>query len=146
MSPFVPEKAKINAAYYTEHLLPQLREDCRSLMRNEFVFQQDGAPAHTAHQTQDWLQQNCPDFIRKDEWPPNLPDVNPLDFCIWGLMLDKYEKCSPKPTKICELKAVLKTIWDELPQNIIQKAVLSFRKRLRACIRSEGGHFEHLLS
>jgi len=37
-------------------------------------MQQDGAPAHTACQTQDWLRANCTDFIAKDEWPPNSPD------------------------------------------------------------------------
>jgi len=28
-----------------------------------FTFQQDGAPAHTARVTQDWLQVNRPGFI-----------------------------------------------------------------------------------
>ena len=124
----------------------KLIDDCHALMGDEFTFQQDGAPAHSAHQAQDWLQQNCPDFIRKDEWPPNSPDLNPLDFCVWGIMLNQYEKCIPKPATLLELKAVMQSIWDELPQNTIQKTVLSFRKRLQACIRSDGGHFEHLLS
>lgn len=52
---FVPEKAKINAVLYTEQLLPQLLQDCHSLLNDEFVFQQDGAPAHTSQQMQDWL-------------------------------------------------------------------------------------------
>ena len=143
---FIPERAKINAAYYTQQLLPKLTEDCRALMGEDFVFQQDGAPAHSARQEQEWLEQNCPDFIKKDEWPPNSPDLNPLDFCVWGIMLEKYERCTPRPTMVCELKAVLQAIWDELSQDTVQKAVVSFRKRLRACIRSDGGHFEHLLS
>ena len=126
--------------------MPKLIDDCHALMGDEFTFQQDGAPAHSARQAQDWLQQNCPDFIRKDEWPPNSPDLNPLDFCVWGIMLNQYEKRIPKPATLLELKAVMQSIWDELPQNTIQKAVLSFRKRLQACIRSDGGHFEHLLS
>ena len=25
-------------------------------------------------------QTNCPDFIAKDQWPPNSPDLNPLDY------------------------------------------------------------------
>jgi len=41
-------------------------------------------PAHTAHATQNWLQTNCPDFIAKDQWPPNSPDLNPLDYHVWG--------------------------------------------------------------
>jgi hypothetical protein len=61
-------------------------------------------------------------------------------------MLDQYEKHSPKPKSIAELKVVLQEIWDSLSQTFIQKAVLAFRKRLQACVKSDGGHFEHLLS
>jgi hypothetical protein len=142
---FVTEKVKVNGSYYTEQPLPQLIDDCRKLMHDDFLFQQDGAPAHTSKQAQDWLKHNCPECVNKDEWPPNSPDLNPLDFSIWRVMLVKYDKYSPKPKTITELKIVLQHIWDSLPQEFIQKAVLAFRKRLQACIRSDGGHFEHLL-
>lgn len=142
---FIPEKAKINAMFYTSKLLPLLLEDCNNLLQRNFVFQQDGAPAHTAQQTQDFLTISTPDFIRKDEWPPNSPDLNPLDYCVWGLMVTEYEKYSFKPTTLAELKAVLQTIWDGLSQDSINKAVLSFRRRLRTCIKADGGHFEHVL-
>ena len=60
-------------------------------------------------------------------------------------MLARYKTFQPKPNTIDELKKVLQTIWDDLPQNSINKAVLSFVKRLRACVKSWGGHFEHVL-
>jgi len=34
---------------------------------------------------------------------------------------------------------------DELPQEAIRKSIVSFRKRLRACITAKGGHFKHKL-
>jgi len=52
-------------------------------MGNSFVFQQDGAPAHGAMRTQEWLGEYCRDFIDKDSWPLNSPDLNPLDYCVW---------------------------------------------------------------
>ena len=142
---FVPDKTKINAGYYSSDLLPLLLHDCHHLLQHDFVFQQDGAPAHTAQQTQEWLATNTPDFINKDEWPPNSPDLNPLDYCVWGLMQAAYAKHRPKPSTKAELKAVLQTIWDSLSTNTINKAITAFRKRLRACIKAEGGHFEHVL-
>jgi len=39
----------------------------------------DGEPAHTAKLAPNWISSNCSDFIGKDEWPPNSPDLNPLD-------------------------------------------------------------------
>jgi hypothetical protein len=143
---FVADKAKINTDYYLNSLLPKLIEDCEHLMQGDFVFQQDGAPAHTSGQTQEWLRQHTPDFISKVEWPPNSPDLNPLDFHVWGVMLHRYQQLQPKPSNTAELRDALETIWNDLPQAAIQKAVLAFRKRLQACINAEGGHFEHVLS
>jgi hypothetical protein len=100
---FVLEKAKINADYYTNILLPKLIEDCNNVMPNGFIFQQDGVPAHTSRLAQDWLEQHSPDFIKNDEWPPNSPDLNPLDFHVWGAMLEKYNDHTPKLKNKAEL-------------------------------------------
>ena len=59
----------------------------------------------------------------------NSPDLNPLDYDVWGTMLECYKTFQPKPNTTDELKKVLQ-IWDDLPQNSINKAVLSFIKRL----------------
>src|SRR6218665_2005610 len=45
----------------------KLIEDCKQLMPAGFIFQQDGAPAHTARVTQEWLHANCPEIIEKDQ-------------------------------------------------------------------------------
>ena len=63
--PFVDEKAKVNASYYATKLLSKLIKDCRHLLSDNFVFQQDGAPSHTAALAQDWIEKKCPDFIGK---------------------------------------------------------------------------------
>ena len=142
---FVPDGTKINANYYCDELLPLLVDDCSTILHDDFVFQQDGAPSHTARHTQEWLAVNCPDFVEKDQWPPNSPDLNPLDFCVWGMMLESYAKHKPKPSTKAELIEVLKFIWNSLSQDCIDKAVLGVTKRLRACVGVEGGHFENAL-
>jgi len=43
-----------------------------------------------------------------------------------------------------ELKVALQTIWEELPQVHINKAVANFTKCLTACTAANGGHFKHL--
>jgi len=48
---------------------------------------------------------------------------------------------TPKPSNIAELKTALLSIWNDLPQRFIDKAILSFRKRLRLCVAAAGGHF-----
>lgn len=120
--------------------------DCHDLLGDEFIFQQDGAPAHGAKVTQEWLAQNCPDFIDKNCWPPNSPDLNPLDYHVWGAMLEQFNKLNPKPQNLPDLKVALQTIWNNLPDETICKSVLSFRNRLSACVKAQGGHFEHLIN
>ena len=82
--------------------------------------------------------------IGKDEWPPNSADLNPLDYHVWGAVLQRYKTFQPKPNTIDELKKVVQTMWDDLPRNSINKAILSFVTRLRACVKAGGRHFEHV--
>ena len=116
-----------------------------TVLGSQFILQQDGALVHGAKLAQDWLTSQCPDFIDKDSWPPNSPDLNPLDYAVWGAMLETYNKLTTKPKNIPELKNTLQIIWHDLPLETIQKSVLGFRKRLQACIKANGGHFEHSL-
>ena len=112
---------------------------------DNFIFHRDGAPAHTSAVTQDWLAHNPLDFIGKDQWPPNSPDLNPLNYHVWRAMLHIYHMYSLKSKNKEKLRVVFQTIWDALPQSPIDRAILTFRRRLRTCITAEGKHFEHAL-
>ena len=69
---FVSEGVKINSKTYQDLILePVVKNLTHTMFSGEsFLFQQDGAPAHTSNSTQDWLKANIPDIIRKEEWPP----------------------------------------------------------------------------
>jgi len=75
---FIPDKTKVNAKLYVETMLPELVQECRSVLPPGFIFQQDGAPAHMAKLAQDWIATNSSEFIGKDYWPPNSPDLQCL--------------------------------------------------------------------
>ena len=76
---------------------------------------------------------------------PNSPDLNLLDYHVWGAMLEKYHNLRPKPKTIRELKVALELVWEDLPQEPINKAIKNFTKRLRTCVETGGGHTEHKL-
>jgi len=44
-----------------------------------------------------------------------------------------------------ELRQRLVQIWIEFQLSIVDEAIEQWRKRLRSCVRAEGGHFEHFL-
>ena len=92
-------------------------------MPTGFIFQQDGTSAHTSRSAQNWLQSNCPDFIKKDYWSLNLPNINPVDYRVWGAMLEAYRKLKTKPKTIAKLEESLQVIWGNLPQKPIDKTV-----------------------
>jgi len=43
----------------------------------------------------------------------------------------------------CHMNSV--DVWNSLRQNVIDAAINGRRKQLRACVRADGQHFEHLL-
>src|SRR6218665_3619255 len=54
-----------------------------------FIFQQDGALEHRARDTVTFLEQKMPDFISPTLWPPNSPELNPVDCSIWSVLQEK---------------------------------------------------------
>jgi len=109
-----------------------------------FIFQQDSAPAHHALDTIELLRHETPDFIGPDVWPVNLPDLNPVDYMIWGLIQERVYQTAIQDTD--DLKQCLTCVWAELIQRVVDKAIKQWRPRLRACIRTKGQHFEQLLN
>ena len=61
-------------------MLPAIRH----VAGDNFVFQQDSAPAHRARDTVKLLQRETADFISPELWPPNSSNLNPVDYKIWG--------------------------------------------------------------
>ena len=81
----------------------------------------------------------APEFIPPTVWPPNSPELNPVDYKIRSVVQEKVYKHHVKD--ISELRERIVAAWDELDQRIIDIAVGQWR----ACVRALDGHFEHKL-
>jgi len=141
---FVDPGVKVNGQYYCNILLfQQMIPAIKQVAGNTIVFQQDSAPAHRVRNIIQLLQRETPDFIGPDLWLPNSPDLNPVDYKIWGIMQQQvYES---RINSIDELKQRLHDVWHGVQQHIIDLAVNQWRQRLTACVSAHGRHFEHLL-
>ena len=53
-----------------------------------------------------------------------------------------YQK---KVKDVIEMTERLVEVWAGLQQNVIDSAIDQWRRRLHACVRATGGHFEYLL-
>uniref|UniRef100_A0A8R1ITU4 Uncharacterized protein n=1 Tax=Caenorhabditis japonica TaxID=281687 RepID=A0A8R1ITU4_CAEJA len=50
-----------------------------------FILQQDWAPSHGSRSTLAVLEAHFPGFLDKNLWPASSPDLNPMDFSVWGI-------------------------------------------------------------
>src|SRR6218665_1590015 len=108
---FIEPDVKVNGAYYRHNLLAQklLPGLFRLSQGGFFIFQQDGAPAHRARDTVAFLEQRVPDFIPRTLWPPNSPDLNPLDYTIASGVYCRRKFTDPELLTSTNLKRVLST-------------------------------------
>lgn len=137
---FFKEGLKVNQHIYKKMLENKLLPWTKKHFKNQFwTFQQDSARPHTAKSVQNWIKNNFPDFINSQEWPPSSPDLNPMDYSIWGILESRV--CT-KNYSVSLLKEKIKTEWRKLKLETIQKCYDNWEKRIQKCIKAKGRHFE----
>lgn len=134
---------------FLENTIPHVLEDTPLINRQHIHFLHDGAPAHFSRTARRYLDRRFPDrWIGRGgpiAWPPRSPDLNPLDFYLWG-HLKSLVYSSPVPdleslrNRIVACSEDIRNtpgVWDRVRR--------SMRHRCEVCIQAGGGHFEHLL-
>ena len=102
---------------------------------NEFIFQQDLAPPHSAKSTQAWscTCENC--HVHVLDWPANSPHLNPIKN-LWGIVKKKLHKHQPNTCE--QLKDAIKTCWNEVTPHECQQLIHSMPRRIEAVIKARG--------
>ena len=111
--------------YYRKVLLKEKLLPCiKEISGDNFIFQQDSAPAHRARDTIALLRREMPDFISPDQTgpvAPNSPDMNPVDYKIWAVMQERvYEKRVNDVDELCQR---MLSVWHSIGQNVIDEAI-----------------------
>jgi len=75
-----------------------------------------------------------PAFIYPSIWPPNSPDLNPIDYCVWGILHERVY-CD-KIADFTKLKNKIRREWMALDSDIVTNAISQWRRRLRACVHA----------
>ena len=100
------DEGTIDHARYIREVLRVALKYGNDILGTYWTFQQDGAMPHVHHLTQQLCKDNFPSFIDKDHWPPNSPDLNPLDYSIWDGLAHavNWDKITSKNTLIIEVE------------------------------------------
>ncbi|QQP48684.1 Uncharacterized protein FKW44_009066, partial [Caligus rogercresseyi] len=106
----------------------------------KYVWTQDGAASHASDLYQKFCTAIMAHFWPKDMWPSSSPDLNPLDFAVWGELERKTNK-TPHPN-VDALKATIRTEWDNMSEEFLINSCKVVRRRVEAAIEAEGGHIE----
>ena len=134
---------KLNATKYLRKVLIPIVRDIKSRTSitdnltttklfddiNNWTFQQDGATSHTAKNVQKWLQENVPNYVAKEEWPGNSPDLNVIEN-LWAYMETKlYENGSFN--NMDDLIAKINEVWQNIPLRTLEALTKSMKTRLQ---------------
>jgi predicted DNA-binding protein (UPF0251 family) len=133
---FLPPNTTMRAANYLELLQEKLPLMMAILQCD--VFQHDGAPCHQAQLIKQWLMAA---HIPTLQWPPNSPDLNPIEN-LWRVIKSKV--AGMHPSSLDELKRCIQHIWDnDFPSSVCMKLVESMPKRIHLVLQSKGAHIKY---
>ena len=76
-------------------------------------------------------------------WAAHSPDLNPLDFYLWGYL--KNTVYANKPENINELKDAITRSMALITEDTCQSVIENFVKLINMCAKVHGKHFEQLL-
>jgi len=79
----------------------------------------------------EFLERETPEFISLLLWPPNLADLNPVDYSVWSILQEVYKT---RITDLDDLKHCIRTEWAKLDYAVIAAAVRQWHRRISACV------------
>ena len=127
----LPRNIRVNQHVYYELLNDHLSDAFERTGAQ--IFQQDGAPAHTAKSVIQWLNDCEVEFIR--DWSGNSPDISPIEN-LWRLIKKKLEE--KDVSSVPKLEAAIREAWDNLSLPTLRKLALSVPRRLQSVKKRKG--------
>jgi len=154
LGPIVFIDGRVNTDVYIavlqENLLPFIDAIIADGTTN-VIFQQDNATPHVSKSTRLWLENMMQShgFILM-EWPPNSPDMNPIEHLWAHLKLELHRRYpdtkhlhgSPDAIKRV-LRERLMDIWWDIGAEVLNQLINSMPHRVQALLKAKGWYTEY---
>ena len=130
---------RVNSNYYTRKIMPHAKREGKRLFGTEkYIYQQDGATCHTSKKSSGWCRRNLYKYVKKQDWPANSPDLNPLDYYFWSAVIKKMPKKRFETKE--ELIEAIEIAMNKVSIQECEKAVNSFWARCRTVENANGAY------
>lgn len=138
----VPEGVKLTSHTYCQFLKnvlePWLEEIPLSLL-SKLIYMHDNAPSHAAKATTQYLESLGFKNETLMSWPPNSPDLNPIEN-MWSIVKRRVYADGKQYTSKEALWNAIKQETASIPRSVIGKLTDSVNERLFDVIRLNGSH------
>lgn len=108
----------------------------------------DGAPPHFNILVREHLSQVYGErWIGRGgpvAWPPRSPDLNPLDYFLWGYLKTLVYSVPIENEAQLQERIISQCEVIRNTPGIFERVRSSMRNRFAGCIDMNGGHFQHL--
>lgn len=131
-------EGRMNSNFYINDILDKYvvpSRDWLGIDPQDFEFQQDNASIHNAQKVDKWFKDNN---IKKMEWPPQSPDLNPMEH-LWNYCKRELNKYEEHPKSMKELWQRFEDIWANISHDTCKDLVESMQNRCQAVIDTKGG-------
>jgi len=138
IGPLVPVDGKINGEKYKSildnYLIPFLNEKGPDL-----IFMQDNAKVHTCQTVSQFLHEKGVEVL---DWPPQSPDLNPIEI-FWHILKQKRSKKFGTPRFKAELIDQTCQIWSEFDTEFCIDLTNNLKNRLLQVLKNKGGPIDY---
>jgi transposase len=128
-----------------ESLIPFI-EALKADGATNLIFQQDNATPHKAQRTMKWLGDSATTHgFSIMEWPPNSPDLNPIEH-LWAHLKLELHRRYPDTASLKGSSQTIKTtlrqrlheVWWDIGQSVLENLIASMPLRVNAVLSAEG--------
>ena len=138
LGPLVPIEGKLNSEKYIklleEYFIPFLRRESPDL-----IFMQDNSPVHTSRLSSQFLRDQN---IETLSWPPQSPDLNPIEN-LWSILKRKRTNKFGLARTKDELIDQVQQIWSDFQTETRVNLSHSIKKRLPEVLKNKGGPIDY---